>query len=125
MTLARASADSPSRGRTRVTSRALSRVVAAVAAESLDVPVENVRVELGDERGALAVTVSTRVAVTTARSPRDRDGLLARSGGALLERSERAQRTLRDRVPALTGARLGPVTIRFTGAAPRPEERVR
>lgn len=115
------------RGRTRITPRALGRVISAVAAEGLGVPVETVRVDLQDQRGALAVNITTSVPVsqprTTATATQRR--AFEGSGGSLLDRSERARSLLRDRVAVLTGSAVGRVTIRFTGASVRPEARVR
>lgn len=125
MTVADGPAAEPPRGRTRVTSRALSRVVSAVTAEALGVRAKHVGVELRDERGVLAVSVSTHLPLMALRRARGDDGFLERSGGSLLDRSERAQQVLRDRVATLTGSTVGPVTIRFTGATTQPEARVR
>lgn len=126
MTAPEAPATEPPRGRTRVTSRALSRVVSAVTAEALGVQAKQVGVELRDERGALAVSVSSPVPLLTLRTARlDGGGFLARSGGSLLDRSEHAQQVLRERVHALTGSTVGPITVRFTGATTQREVRVR
>ncbi|WP_143095001.1 hypothetical protein [Mycetocola miduiensis] len=71
------------------------------------------------------MSVSTSVPVTELRKSGGTGRLLERSGGSLLDRSERAQQLLRNRVAALTGSTLGNITIRFTGATMRPEARVR
>ncbi|WIB67147.1 hypothetical protein DEI93_14500 [Curtobacterium sp. MCBD17_035] len=103
-------------GRTRVTARALSRVVAALTAEELDVDADHVHVDLEDRDGALAAILRTPIGVR---------GLDADDAPSLVERCSAAQRTLRDRVPALTGRHLAQVTLHLTGAVIRAERRVR
>lgn len=125
MTVREVSAEERPRGRTRITPRALSRVVSAVAAEGLGVPVESVRVQLQDERGALAVNISTGAPVTQWRIPGAHRPAFQGPGASLLNRSEHARQLPRDRVAALTGSTVGSITIRFTGATMRPEARVR
>ncbi|MEX1079137.1 MAG: hypothetical protein WED09_08530 [Homoserinimonas sp.] len=105
--------------------RALSRVVSAVAAEGLGVQSKAIRVELSDERGALAVSVSTNISVMEVRKTRRDAEYLRWSGESLLDRSERTQQLLRARVATLTGLTVGHITIRLTGATMRPEARVR
>lgn len=115
----------PPRGRTRVTARSLNRVVSAVIAESLGVQAKHVDVELRDEHGSLAVSISTSVPVTALHHVRISEAHRTRPGDSLLERSERAQLTLRHRVPVLTGSEVGRISIRFTGVATTLEARVR
>lgn len=122
MTVPDRPAADPPRGRTRVTSRALSRIVSAVAAEALGVPTAHLSVDLQDERGMLGVSISTHTPMIALRRVRGDGGF---RGDSLLERSESAQQLLRDRVRVLTGSQVDRVTIRFTGARTRPETRVR
>ncbi|MDO9396011.1 MAG: hypothetical protein Q7T71_05665, partial [Herbiconiux sp.] len=49
------------RGRNRITSKALNRVVAAVTAEALGVKASRVAVDLADEKGLLLLTVTTPI----------------------------------------------------------------
>ncbi|MCS5720172.1 hypothetical protein N1027_18730 [Herbiconiux sp. CPCC 205763] len=114
---------STDRGRNRVTSKALNRVVAAVTADALGVQVNRVGVHLADERGLLALTVTAPIRVVSLA--RRRSGLLDRTGGSIVERAARAQETIRDRVNELTGSAIGRVTVRLTAADIQPEERVR
>ncbi|WP_146244078.1 hypothetical protein [Curtobacterium sp. MCBD17_013] len=104
-------------GRTRVTARALSRVVAALTAEELDVDADHVHVDLEDRDGALAAILRTPIGVRGLDADDD--------APSLVERCSAAQRTLRDRVPALTGRHLAQVTLHLTGAVIRAERRVR
>nr|RZI37291.1 hypothetical protein BJQ95_00281 [Cryobacterium sp. SO1] len=99
------------RGRTRVTARAMTRVVSAVAAESLGVKPSQVSVDLADVGGRLDLTVRTPLRVL----PPDQVGT-APADGAVLDRTERAQHDIRGTVATLTGADIAGVTVRLTGA---------
>jgi uncharacterized alkaline shock family protein YloU len=111
-------------GRTRVTAKALSRVVSAVTAEALDVPAGRVGVELADQRGLLALTVTTPIRVVSLDRVLRERGAVERSGGSIADRAARAQDTIRERVTALTGSVVGRVTVRVSGVDIRAEERV-
>ena len=111
------------RGRNRITTKALNRVVAAVTADALGVKASRVGVELADENGILVLTVTTPIRVVSLG--RVRDGAVARSGGSVVERAARAQETIRDRVNEITGSAVGRVTVRLSGADIQEEERVR
>lgn len=118
-------ADQTRRGRTRVTPKALDRVVSAVAAEALGVDAGRVDVELADDVGALALVVSTPIRVASLRLVQsDRSGV-HRAGGSILERTAQAHETIRDRVSAVTGSAIGQVTVRISGVSIQPEKRVR
>ncbi|WP_308465195.1 hypothetical protein [Rathayibacter soli] len=119
------STDAPSLGRTRITQRALSRIVVAIVADTLGIETGAVNVDLGDDHGLLALTISAPIRVVSlTRIQRDAT-LLTRTGGPLLERAAHAQATITERVTALTGSRIGHVTIRLTGTRIRIERRVR
>jgi len=113
------------RGRTRITSKALSRVVSAVTADALDVSAARVGVELTDERGDLALVVSTPIRLVSLNRVAADGSIVQRTGGSVLERSAAAQREIRERVEALTGSRIARVIVRLTGAHITREERVR
>lgn len=100
------------RGRTLVTARAMTRVVSAVAAESLGVKPSQVSVDLADAAGRLDLTVRTPRRVL----PLDQVETVAPADGAVLDLTERAQRDIRGSVATLTGADIAGVTVRLTGA---------
>jgi len=108
------------RGRTRVTARAMTRVVSAVAAESLGVKPSQVSVDLADAAGRLDLTVRTPIRVL----PLDQVETAAPVDGTILDRTERAQHDIRGTVAALTGADIAGVTVRLTGARIRRSKRV-
>lgn len=123
--VAPASADTASRGRNRVTSKALGRVVTAVAADALGVAARSVHVDLTDDGGLLSVAVSTPVRIVSLARIASEPASLTRSGGPLLARVGDAQEIIRSRVAALTGASIGRVAITVTGIDIQPERRVR
>jgi hypothetical protein len=87
-------------GRVVVTRRALSRVLAAVAAEPLGVAPSRVRVDLADESARLAVRVAAPAATP--------DGSLRDVGAAV------RTAVLADGA-RITGAEIGSVRVRITG----------
>ncbi|MCS5721655.1 hypothetical protein N1028_12520 [Herbiconiux sp. CPCC 203407] len=120
-----ASGAAPARGRNRITSKALHRVVAAVTAEALGVKASRVGVDLADEEGLLVLTVSTPIRVVSLARVREGADVVGRSGGSVIDRAARAQETIRGRVNEITGSAIGRVTVRLSGADIKREERVR
>ena len=123
-----ADADRPaatSRGRTRIVPRALRQIVSMVTAESLGVAANQVGVELGDDHGRLALTVSTSIRVESLQRVTSEPALITRAGGTILARSAQSQTDIRRRVGELTGADIGRVTVRLTGVDIARERRVR
>ena len=116
---------SPSpRGRTRIAPKALRQVVGMVTAESLGVPADRVGVELGDDHGMLALTISTSIGVVPLARITREPAVIARTGGTILARSAQSQTEIRRRVTELTGADVGRVTVRLTGIDVQQERRV-
>jgi len=115
----------PSLGRTRITPRALSRVVVAIVADTFGIESGAVNVDLGDDHGLLALTVSAPIRVVSLTRVQRDATVVTRTGGPLLERAAHAQATIAERVTALTGSRIGHLTIRLTGTRIRVEGRVR
>ncbi|ARC58363.1 hypothetical protein AS850_14855 [Frondihabitans sp. 762G35] len=105
-------------GRTKITSRAVRRVVSAVTAEALSVDASDVSVELVDDRGSLTVIAKSPIHV------RPLGDVGRRSSGTLLERLGAAQTTIRDRCLQLTGSTIGRVDLRITGVDLRERKRV-
>jgi uncharacterized alkaline shock family protein YloU len=113
------------RGRTRIAPRALRQVVSMVTAESLSVPFGQVGVQLGDDHGMLALTISTSIRVVPLSRVTREPAVIARTGGTILTRSAQSQTEIRHRVTELTGTTIGQVTIRLTGIDVQQERRVR
>ena len=105
--------------------RALRQLVGMVTAESLGVKPNEVTVELGDDHGRLAVTISTSIRVVSLQRVTREPALIARTGGTILARSAASQTEIRRRVSELTGADIGRVTVRLTGVNITAERRVR
>jgi hypothetical protein len=98
------SIDTP-RGKTHVSSRAMTRVVSAVAAETLAVEPSEVSVDLAtaQEEGELALTVRVSAgAVATDHDAGDDE---------TPSRTDEAGQRIRSLVGELTGIRIGDVTI--------------
>lgn len=102
------------RGRTEITSRALTRVVSAVAADALGVKPGQVSVDLADTAGRLHLSVRTPIRVL----PLDAVDTEADADGAdsVLARTEQAQQQIRHSVGDLTGADIAEVTVQLTSA---------
>lgn len=114
-------------GRTRVSSRALDRVVGAVAADALGVETKAVHVRLGDDRGSLAIAVASPIRAVPLVSPGRVAGLSSprsKPAGTLLQRAEAAQRQIKKRVSELTGSAVGRVEVRLTGVRLENDRRV-
>lgn len=89
-------------GRVTVTARALERVFAAVAAETLGSPARRVSTRLSDDAGRLRVEVSG-----PASRPAD--------GESLLDVGARARQRIRDDGGRIAGSTIGDVGVRITG----------
>ena len=125
-------------GRNRITSRAIRSVVSAIAAGELHTTARAVGVELADDAGALAVTVSAPVGIAPLVGPssaanasrpsrvdRAPAPAAALSNATVLERAAAAQQTIRARVLELTGSAVGTVNLRLTSARIAVDARVR
>lgn len=122
---ATAAADHAQRGRTRITPKALNRVVSAVTAEVFGVDAGRVGVELADDAGALALVVSTSIRVVSVKQVQSDRSAVQRAGGSILDRAVGAQETIREQVTAVTGCTVGRVTVRVSSVDIQPEMRVR
>jgi hypothetical protein len=112
-------------GRNRISSRAIRAVVSAVTAGELDTTAGSVSVELSDDNGGLAVTVSAPVGVPSLVAPaRTARPTSTIAQGTILERALAAQNTIRGRVMELTGSTIGTVNLRLTSARIEGDERV-
>lgn len=124
MTTGPAIANSTRRGRTRITSRALTRIVAAVTADTLQVNADHVTVDITDDKGKLSLSVRTPIKIVALSRITHDLSVLTRTGGTVLERATAAQGHIRTRVGDLTGSRISRVFVRLTGVDIQPEKRV-
>ncbi|TFD32029.1 hypothetical protein E3T40_13245 [Cryobacterium sp. TMT1-19] len=111
-------------GWTTVSTRALNRLVCAVAADALGVDPSAVGAELTDDQGNLALTVSAPIRVVALTRVHRDPSIVTRTGGTILERAEHARQHIHYQVGELTGSTLSRVTVRLTDADIRPEDRV-
>ena len=112
-------------GRTRITARALEHVTAAIAGEAFGSPGDRVQVGLTDHDGALDVVITTPIRTVSLARAMEEGRSVSRTGGSILERSERAEDTIRTRVNELTGHTVRQVSVHITGVHVRREARVR
>lgn len=110
--------DAAGPGRTRITPRALNRVVSQVTSEELGVAPRRVGVELNDEGGALTLTVRAPIRVASLRRA-------PTSGASVMDRAARAQENIRSRVRSITGSDISRIFLRLTGADITEERRVK
>lgn len=108
------------RGRTRITTRALTRLISAVSAEALAVTAAEVTVELTDAAGRLAVHVRSAIRIGSLTG----GNTAGHRGPTVLDRAERAQEHIRRETGRLTGTDVAHVTVQLSGAIIRPEGRV-
>ncbi|WP_449281345.1 hypothetical protein [Leucobacter sp.] len=110
-------------GRTRITGRALTQLTAAIAATVLEVPLRQVRASVSDASGELGIRVQSPMIVRPLTRTDLRPGDLPRAEPVVL-RAERARVRIADQVTALSGHRVGAVTLEATGALIRERGRV-
>lgn len=107
-------------GRTRITGKALTQLTAATI---LEVPIRQVRASISDASGELGIRVQSPMVVRplarTAAHRRD-----APDAEPVVLRAERARVRIADQVTALSGHRVGAVTLEATGALIREKGRV-
>ncbi|KQQ10182.1 hypothetical protein [Rathayibacter sp. Leaf296] len=109
----------PVAGTVTVSVRSIERTALAVVHEELGVEVSAIRVRLSDDRGGLALAVTTPVVV-------DPDPVSApgADGGNLLDRLHRDRARIAARMQALTGRTVTRVDVRVTGTRTRSTRRV-
>ena len=97
------------RGHTRITDRAMTRLVAAVSAEALGVRPGQVSVDMAEAGGRLDLTVRV-----PSRALPVEHGHTDAPDDTVPDPTERAQHDIRGTVTALTGAEIAGVTVRLT-----------
>lgn len=100
-------------GTTTFTARALQRLAVALTRDAARVPAGDVAVRLSDERGALRLSVTVPVAMTTA------------PGGNLVDSGEELRRGLVEGMRALAGREVSAVDVRYSGVRRNTQKRVR
>ena len=113
------------RGRTTISRKALTRVVAAVSGQILGVPAQEVRVDLSNNGGRLQLTIHSPVRMVSLDRIIADPNVIERAGGTLMERGEQAQQHIGSQVTAMTGYRIAQVIVNMTRAIIRTEARVR
>lgn len=109
----------PRPGHTRVTPRALTRLLEAIAAEAFSVSAAGVKARIEDDKGLLRVSVAVSVAVPP---------LLANpaaTGESLYDRAATARASIITHAQHLAGTTVNRVDIRLTGIHQEKEVRVR
>lgn len=96
-------------GRIEISARALGSCARAVTAERLAVPSRQVRVDLADEAGALALDITTPIGEQDSLVDAVREGAVA----------------IRERLATLTGRRVSSARIELTGIVRSRPTRVR
>jgi len=104
-------------GRVSISSRALERTTAAIAAGALRVPVATVRVTLADQAGLLGVTVTAPLRTSPLRSSAPEAGMVTRV--------QAARRGIREELTVISGRTVGRVDVTIARADIREEKRVR
>ncbi|MDJ0337910.1 hypothetical protein [Cryobacterium sp. PH31-O1] len=112
-------------GRTRISPRALDRIVSTVTAEAFGSDPKRTSVTVTDESGTLNLVITTPVKVPSLLRVNIDRSLIARTGGTVLDRAEAAQASIMSRVSELTGYSIGRVSIRLNGADVIHERRVK
>ncbi len=88
-------------GYTSISSGTIHRLVAAIAAQAFNVPVQDVRAEVHDEQGQASVSLAVPLAMF--------------DGGTVFGRAASARAVVASRIQALAGTVVGRVDVRFTG----------
>lgn len=117
--------DTAGPGRTRITSKALNRVVSAVTAEELGVDSRKVGVDLEDHGGSMMLTVRAPIHVPSLDRVLGDSNVLTRTGGSVIDRAATARENIRARVQKLTGSDITRIMLRLTSADIRQEKRVK
>lgn len=111
-------------GHTRITARALTRVVEAITAEAFGTPSDTVTVALHDVRGRLGITAKVSVRAPSLLQAARGDSRTARTD-SVYERASRARTVIIDRAGLIAGTQVERVDIRVTGIHRPAEGRVR
>lgn len=112
------------RGRTRITPRALDRIVSVVTSEELGVATRSVGVDLDDDGGSLTLTVRAPIHVVSLSRAMEDPAAVSRAGGSVMARAARAQENIRARVRGLTGSDISRIVLRLDNADITQERRV-
>ena len=118
--LERVHAATPTRpGRIVIKERVLVKVAEEATADALRVSRGDVSVAVSEERGGMAITISTPLPV-----PELDDVAAIQAGSSVLERVEAVQIRLRDRIGQLIGRDVTRINMTITGAVIAEKKRV-
>ena len=112
-------------GRTRITARALERVVKATTREAFDSGKDAVSVDLTDNGGTIDLAIRTAIRVPSIARAQNDGRAVGRLGGSILERCTAAEDAIRTKVHQITGYEVTRVTVQLTGVRTEQEQRVR
>lgn len=115
------SADDRLVGRTTVSAKAFTRIIAVVAGNALGVRARQIRSDIADDAGRLSLVVRSPIRVAPLRI---RTGEIRPPAPSLLDRVSEAQRIIRSEVESLTGSTISRVEVRLTGVEIEEEGRV-
>ncbi|WP_425862727.1 hypothetical protein [Arthrobacter sp. TWP1-1] len=107
-------------GYTSISSGTMDQLLAAIAAETFNVPLRDVRAGIHDEQGQVSVTLAVPVALTLMAERPGKD-FLANDAGTLFERAASARAVVAQRLYELAGTNITRVDVRFTGIHDRKQ----
>lgn len=107
-------------GRITVKERVLVKIAEEATATTLKVDRGDVKVDVAEARGGLAVTIRTPLPI-----PNLEDTAAIAAGPPVLQRVAGIQEQLRDRIGRITGREVTRVNVTITGAVIAEQKRVR
>ncbi|MDJ0317957.1 MULTISPECIES: hypothetical protein [Arthrobacter] len=109
-------------GYTNISANTMHQLVAAIAADALNVPARDISAKIHDEQGQVSVSLAVPLVLRAQGqdfyldSPSDDVRMnLESDGGTVFERAAAVRDVVRKRLHALAGTTVGRVDIRFTG----------
>lgn len=115
----------PRAGHTRVSARAMKRVVEASAAEAFGIPSADVHATIDDADGDLGISLAVPLQLPSLPEAARNPQAVRAGGGTVYERAAAARDRIIQRTSEVAGASVGRVDIRITGTRKAPEARVR
>ncbi len=103
-------------GHNRISTRALTSLAKAAAAQFLGVDAEDVRADWTDDDGMLALSLVTPISIPALTAVVLDPSRVEGAGGSIWDRTVKAKAHILATVTELSGARLSRVDIRISGA---------
>lgn len=119
------SVGTPRAGHTRISARAMKRVVEAAAAEAFRIPSRDVHATVDDAHGDLGISLAVPLQLPTLADAARNPQAVSAGGGTVYDRAAAARARIIRRTHEVAGASVGRVDIRITGIRKTPETRVR